>query len=109
MTNTETVGFAVLYRWRLMAGRERDFEAAWAELTHMIRARCKGLGSRLQRCADGTFCAYAQWPSRATWESMALDDPRAGELRDAMAAAVQEVLPTETFDVVADLLGPASD
>ncbi|QDU84270.1 Antibiotic biosynthesis monooxygenase [Planctomycetes bacterium Pla163] len=108
MTNGTTVGFAVLYRWRLVVGRERDFEAAWAELTRMIRARCGGLGSRLQRCADGTYCAYAQWPSRATWESMVLDDPRAGELRAAMAAAVEQVLPTETFDVVADLLGPVA-
>lgn len=104
MANETTIRFTVLYRWRLVPGREGDFEAAWAEMTDLIRARCGGLGSRLHRAADGTFVAYAQWPSRAAWEGASSDDPRAGALREAMAAGVQETLPTETFDVVNDLL-----
>lgn len=96
--------FAVIYRWRLVPGREADFERAWARMTERIASDLGGLGSRLHRAADGTWAAYAQWPSRAAWEAGGLDDEEAVTLRRAMADAVEEVLPTETFDVARDLL-----
>ena len=60
--------FNVIYRWKLHPGKEAQFEKAWAEATHLIRSHRGGLGSRLHRCADGTFLAYAQWPDQAAWE-----------------------------------------
>jgi len=98
--------FAVLYRWRLVPGREASFEAAWARMTERIAADAGGLGSRLHRAADGTWAAYAQWPDRAAWEAMALDDAEAATLRRTMADAVAETLPTETFEIVRDLFRP---
>jgi RimJ/RimL family protein N-acetyltransferase len=54
---------AVLYRWKLAAGREQDFRAAWAEAAERIYRACGSFGSRLHEGADGTFWAYAVWPS----------------------------------------------
>jgi heme-degrading monooxygenase HmoA len=54
---------AILYRWKLRDGREEEFRAAWREVTHSIRAAHGTLGSRLHKAKDGTWVAYAQWPS----------------------------------------------
>jgi quinol monooxygenase YgiN len=59
--------FNVIYRWKIHGGKEAQFEKAWAELTQFIRAKRGGMGSRLHRCSDGTFLAYAQWPDEQAW------------------------------------------
>lgn len=101
---TDTVGFCVLYRFRVRPGDEAEFVAAWAALTHAIRAQRGGLGSRLHRDDDGTFVAYAQWPDRATWEraqELPSTDPDASA---RLAAAVVEGFPPILLAPEADLL-----
>src|SRR5690606_12604120 len=69
--------FAVVYRWKLRAGGEERFAAAWGAVTAILRERCGALGSRLHRADDGTHVAYAQWPSRDAWKSA---DPEGGDV-----------------------------
>ena len=60
--------FAVIYRWKLVPGREAMFEDGWRAGTAAIAREFGGWGSRLHRGEDGVAVAYAQWPDRATWE-----------------------------------------
>jgi len=111
--------FTVLYRWRLHPGQEESFRQGWAGLTHHIARNLGGLGSRLHRLGDGTYAAYAQWPSRELWQA-AQDHtpeqphPQVQEWQQQMRQAVAETLPTTTMDVAEDLLkarflGPRGD
>lgn len=59
--------FNVIYRWRIHGDKENQFEVAWAEVTHLFRTHRGALGSRLHRCSDGTYLAYAQWPDQRAW------------------------------------------
>jgi ribosomal-protein-alanine N-acetyltransferase len=54
---------AVLYRWKLKAGRNDEFREAWAEGTRKIHAACGSFGARLHEGADGVVWSYASWPS----------------------------------------------
>ncbi len=80
-----------MYRWRVHPGKEAAFEQAWREITVRIREERGGLGSRLHRCADGSFVGYAQWPDRETWAaSQALPFPpneASTVMRDAIASS----------------------
>jgi quinol monooxygenase YgiN len=97
--------FAVVYRWRLVEGRERDFELAWARLTERLRAERGGLGSCLHRAEDGSFVAYARWPDRATWQRSrdagAVDAAAAGRMGEAIAETFEPLL----LDLLDDRLG----
>ncbi len=87
------LGFVVIYRWRLHADKEKQFQEIWSRNTPLIIERCGGLGSRLHKAEDGTWLAYAQWPDKATWErsySVPDWDPEGGKL---MQAAIIESLP----------------
>lgn len=83
--------FNVIYRWRIHAGKEEQFEKAWAEATQLIRSHRGGLGSRLHRCSDGSFLACAQWPDHPTWErasSIPLPENQAMlQMKDAIASS----------------------
>jgi heme-degrading monooxygenase HmoA len=95
---------AIIYRWRLHAGREDDFRAAWAEMTESIRVRWGTRGSRLHRNAEGELVAYAVWPSRERWSEARGEpsaNPAAGE---AMRACIAESFPSMVLDVVDDRL-----
>ena len=54
--------FAAIYKWRVLPGREAEFEEAWRLGTIAIRDQLGGWGSRLHRAANGEYFAYAQWP-----------------------------------------------
>lgn len=60
--------FAVIYSWKVLPGREAQFEEGWRAGTAAIAREFGGWGSRLHRGEGGIFVAYAQWPDRATWE-----------------------------------------
>lgn len=60
---------AILYRWRIKAGRERDFAQAWSEGTRLIHLHCGSYGARLHRAERGEFWSYARWPSEAARRS----------------------------------------
>lgn len=101
---TQTVGFVVIYRWRLHPDKEQQFVHVWSRNTPLIIQRCGGLGSRLHKGEDGIWLAYAQWPDRETWEaSYAVPDwdPEGGQL---MQEAVMESLPRILLNPVANYL-----
>lgn len=60
--------FAAIYRWKVKAGFEEQFERGWTLGTERIAEELGGWGSRLHRAADGTYFAYAEWPDEATWQ-----------------------------------------
>ncbi len=97
-------GFAVVYRWRIQEGREAEFEAAWRRVTLAIRERCGSFGSRLHRVSDGTYVAYARWPSEASWKSCFAGDPPDAEGLRAMMDVVVERDPVLRMEISDDLL-----
>ncbi len=104
MDGKKNLGFVVLYRWRVRAGMEDQFLAAWEIMTRKIKAERGGLGSRSHHADDGTYVAYARWPDRATWEAMGQQpsvDPEAGAL---MLDAIEETLEPILMEPLADLL-----
>lgn len=60
--------FAIIYRWRVIPGRDAQFEEGWAAGTQRIAAEFGGWGSRLHRVDEHTYVAYAQWPDETTWK-----------------------------------------
>ncbi|KQQ96820.1 antibiotic biosynthesis monooxygenase [Massilia sp. Leaf139] len=95
---------AIYFRWKVTSGREADFEQAWRELTELVRDERGGLGSRLHRCADGHYFAYAQWPSEVVWAAQPEPGARMAALRHRMGECAELVDGPLRGDVVADLL-----
>lgn len=52
--------FTATYRWRLKPGKDDQFVEGWARVTAAIYAECGSYGSRLHKCSDGIWLAYAQ-------------------------------------------------
>lgn len=92
--------FVALYRWRLKAGRESAFAAAWTRVTLAMRTHCGSGGSALLRAEDGSYTGIARWPSRA-----ARDSCRAAAAQDLalMAECVAESLGETRLETVANL------
>ncbi len=99
---TQKTGFAVIYQWRLHKGLEEQFQNAWATTTELFMAERGALGSRLHHAGDGTWVAYAQWPSRQAWETSQTLGPA-----DSLAAALMTEATAETFEPI--LLVPVQD
>ena len=103
-----TVGFAVVYRWRVIPGKEAEFVQAWEIVTVTLRGG-GGLGSRLHRVADGTWLAYAQWPNRHAWETAKVTSPEASAALRRLQDAIEERLEPLLLEPVADYLVPNID
>jgi heme-degrading monooxygenase HmoA len=96
--------FVALYRWRLKEGCEGRFREGWRRRTLEIYRRCGSLGSRLHRAEDGTWVAYAQWPSRRAWEEargVAAEDAEASAM---MRESVEAAYPDTYMEVAEDFL-----
>jgi quinol monooxygenase YgiN len=63
--------FCVVYQWQIKANKDEQFRQTWCTITEAIFSQHGSLGSRLHKNDDGTFVAYAQWPSRELWEDSA--------------------------------------
>ena len=96
--------YAIYFKWKVASGHEQDFEHAWLELTKLIRDERGGLGSRLHRCADGHYFAYAQWPSELVWATQPAPTARMVALRKQMLEFAELVDGPLRGEVVADLL-----
>jgi len=96
------VGFAVIYHWRIRNGLEEQFQQAWATTTELFRAERGALGSRLHQVDDGTWVAYAQWPTRQAWENSRELGPA-----DPSASALMVEATEESFEPI--LLHPVQD
>ena len=88
--------YCVAYKFTLLSNNSetrRQFIEVWSGLTTFFRESCGALGSRLHYSDDGSFYAYAQWPSKSVME------------------ASREMTPTESFGVLrmkwAELCGPS--
>lgn len=62
------------------------------------------LGSRLHRAEDGTWVAYAQWPSKAAWEKSRSSESVDPEASRMMLEAEVEAFPPVLLTPVADFL-----
>lgn len=98
------VGFAVIYRWRIRSGMEDQFQLAWETATRSFIDERNALGSRLHKADDGSWIAYAQWPTRQAWErsrELGPSDPDAAAL---MAEAIEESFEPTLLHPVKDYL-----
>jgi heme-degrading monooxygenase HmoA len=108
MMNTSEAKFCIVYRWKLFPGKESDFTQAWERLTQEIRDHGGGLGSRLHRSTDGTWVAYAQWPSEQAWKEMDVSSEEGVAAREAMMAAVEHLYTPMLLYTESDyLVGPS--
>lgn len=100
--------FAVIYRWRVIAGLEAQFEQGWRAGTEAIAREFGGWGSRLHKGEGDVYVAYAQWPDEATWRKAMetrmhhSDDVAREQYRSAIAPGSFETL--FAGPVAADLL-----
>lgn len=90
---------AILYHWKIKQGREKDFEAAWLAVTKYFYENCGSYGSRLHTADDGTYYAYAQWPSSAFRESALISDSKIKISREVMLSAIEESFPEVKLNV----------
>lgn len=97
-------GFAVLYRWRLAPGKEKQFVDAWSRVTDFYIRYHGGLGSRLHRGDDGLWYAYAQWPDAAS-RKRAFGRGELADAHESMKDAIAERLPAIILEPVAGSLG----
>ena len=88
--------YCVAYKFTLLSNNSetrRQFIEVWSGLTTFFRESCGALGSRLHYSDDGSFYAYAQWPSKSVME------------------ASRDMTPTESFGMLrmkwAELCGPS--
>lgn len=105
---SENVGFAVIYRWRIRDGQELAFRQAWERGTECLMRRCGALGSRLHRCEDGSWMAYAQWPSREAWERATPLEALDSDCWDRLSKSVAERDAPILLTPVADYLVAAN-
>ena len=103
MATAGKVGFAVVYRWRVIPGKEAESVQAWAAVTVALRAK-GALGSRLHRVADGTWLAYAQWPNKHAWETTKVTSPAAEAALRCFQDTIEERLEPLLLEPVADYL-----
>ena len=96
------ITFAVLYRWRLVPGKEAEFTESWAAVTQALKTR-GGRGSRLHKAEDGTYWAYAQWPSVEAREGAFREAVELTSVRP-MSESVAECFDEIRLEVIADLL-----
>jgi hypothetical protein len=62
------------------------------------------LGSRLHIAEDGTWVAYAQWPSKTIWENHRTFPPVDSEISRLMIEAEEESFPPILLTPIVDYL-----
>ena len=92
-----------LYRWKIKAGKEKQFEENWSLVTKAIRDQCGSYGSRLHLGKSSEYVGYAQWPDAETREKCELDASSL-EARKLMRETVEFSYPDEQLEVKTDLL-----
>jgi len=96
--------FIVVYRWTVRDGYEDQFRRGWTTRTEEIKSEMGGLGSRLHRSEDGSWIAYAQWPSKHAWEAAGNAQQKPSAASDLMTAAITSHEVLHRMEVVTDLL-----
>lgn len=106
MKTPTAVGFAVLYQWQIKPGKVRQFAEAWGAMSEALRAQRGALGSRLHRSEQGTWMAYAQWPSRQLYERSGDLGPVDPDALERLLDAVEDTWPPIFLTPHQDLLDP---
>ena len=96
--------FIALYRWKVVAGQESNFQEGWHRRTLEIYKRFGSLGSRLHQAEDGTWFGYAQWPDKAIWKAAWEFPTEDDEARSMMRESIEHADPDVYMTVVDDLL-----
>ena len=97
--------YVVLYAFELKRGQEDNFIKGWKGLTSLIYQHEGSLGSRLHRKEPFEYIAYAQWPSKYTFENSGGNLPeKANEYRDLMRSSCNKIEVISKAEVVEDLL-----
>jgi len=101
--------FTVVYEFRVNPGLEEVFHLHWRDVTRLIQEERKSLGSRLHRSKDGSFIAYAQWPSREMWSNPPVSSPALAKAVEQMNACLNHFEIKLELEVVDDLLTHNAD
>lgn len=96
--------FVVIYRWKLKEGMEAQFRENWHRVTEGIARKYGSLGSRLHRVDDGTWVAYAQWPTREARARAMREPPPDVQALYQMHEAIAERYNEMCMEVRDDLL-----
>jgi len=96
--------YIALYEFKVKSGFEKQFEDNWGIVTEHIHKVRGSLGSRLHKADDGTYVAYAQWPSEARYNLETPLPPIAMNARTLMKDACENLKVIKLMSVVADLL-----
>lgn len=97
--------FVAVYRFDVIAEKEKAFKEAWRALTELILKHENSLGSRLHHEKDLTYIAYAQWHSKEQWKNAGENLPEeAAEWRAQMKASCIEIKTIHELEMVDDLL-----
>ncbi|HEY4483432.1 MAG TPA: antibiotic biosynthesis monooxygenase [Candidatus Paceibacterota bacterium] len=95
----------LIYHWKLKPGiAEVDFIKNWSEGTRLTYETWGSLGSSLHKATDGTFWAYARWPSKETRQRMFAERKDWPHPNEPFADHIGDPLELELLD---DLLAPA--
>jgi len=71
--------YCIVYRFTLSQPSPEtsaQFIKTWSGITDYFKRECGALGSRLHQNDDGSFFAYAQWPSKAVSEASSEHEPK---------------------------------
>lgn len=93
-----------LYRWKIIPGKEKQFEDNWSIVTEAIKKDCGSFGSRLHLSTDNEYVGYAQWPDFETREKCELTEPASEEARQLMRDAVEHRYPDQILKIQSDFL-----
>lgn len=96
--------FIALYEFKIKPGHDQKFQDAWHLGTEGIYQSRGSFGSRLHKSEDGTYIAYAQWPSAAQYDNKAKLPQDVIAILDQMRACCEEVKLLHRMLVIDDLL-----
>ncbi len=95
---------AIIYRWRLKPGKERQFREAWRRRTVELREEAGALGSALHKTEDDIWIAYARWPNLEARERAWKERPADPTATDLMRDATLENFPPIIAEIIDDML-----
>ncbi len=84
---------ATFFEWRIEERKEKEFRAAWADVTRALQGH-GSRGSSLFRKSAGHYCAVARWPDAETRDNAfaAENGSEASKrLREAISATLQQI------------------
>lgn len=97
--------YAVIYRFKVIQGKEVAFENLWRAVTKAFMTHAEGLGSRLHKTEAGVYIAYAQWPDKKAWQTARQKLPKtATENLQRMNGYCNEITVLFNMKVKKDLL-----